>query len=522
MTRTIAVFLFFFSSLAHARSLTVDFQTLDYYSSSSTAVWNIVSQKAHLPFYITTPTVRTSIPTGGTISIGTGADGAFNVDTYVSFDVNQGATPNEVTLDTSRTYQFTTFVLPTGVTLRGQGSIPLEIYVLGDVTIDGTIDLSGGDGDAIDSDTSASPQGGTACCGGTVGGSGGNATTAATAGMGAATGGGGSGGAAPNGGGGAGHGSDGSSGVGPTSGGQSYGTVYVTTLLGGSGGGGGGEYLSGTALQNGAGGGGGGGGGAVLISSGGNLTISATGLIDVTGGAGGKTADLSRLAGAGGSGSGGSVVLLAAGLFTLEGTVDTRGAIASTTLQGRNGGAGSDGRTRIVAHTDQNGYLGSGQVWNWPAFSDYGIVTYSANDNFFVESSSIDSGNVSPTYRSITLDSTTPEGTSLTTQVAGSSDNFQSDDTGFVSADDLSSLDEKRYFKFRITLSSTNSTITPEVRSVTVTITDTFQFSIAGCARAIPAGQGGPFSLTLWFFLLLVPKGSRFLLGVKASRKENR
>ena len=112
----------------------------------------------------------------------------------------------------------------------------------------------------------------------------------------------------------------------------------VGAMVGGSGGGGG--SVSGTphiGLNSGAAGGGG--GGAVLLHSAGSLTVSATGLVDTAGGAGGAS-----LEGAGGGGgAGGLIELLVGGTSTLLGTLLVDGGSGGVSGSGCPGGDGGDG-----------------------------------------------------------------------------------------------------------------------------------------------------------------------------------
>ena len=70
------------------------------------------------------------------LDVGNGSDGAFAPTSNVLIDttVNGGV------------FNYTSFTIPAGVTVTARGPNPLVIKCLGDVTIDGVLDLKGGDG----------------------------------------------------------------------------------------------------------------------------------------------------------------------------------------------------------------------------------------------------------------------------------------------------------------------------------------------------------------------------------------
>jgi len=236
-----------------------------------------------------------------------GADGAFSPASSVT-----------LTVPPDGKFNFTTISIPAGVTVtftRNALNTPVYFLATGDVTINGTINVSGANAGGADVTRQAlgGPGGFDGGRGGTVpsvaGGDGlgpGGGHGGADDGTKAIGGGGGgylvAGGNSPN----------FTSGV-PGSGGAAYGSGWLQPLVGGSGGGGG----SGSASLAGiGGGGGGGGGGAILIASSG--TIGGTnGIIDASGGngaAGGSNAGAPRCDSSGGGGAGGAVHLLAANI----------------------------------------------------------------------------------------------------------------------------------------------------------------------------------------------------------------
>lgn len=107
----------------------------------------------------------------------------------------------------------------------------------------------------------------------------------------------------------------------------------LEALIGGSGGGGGG----------GATGGAGGDGGGVVIIVANEIEITATGVIDVRGAAGGTSVN-----DAGGGGGGGGVVILIAGTITQNGSILTSGGAAGGGIAGYNGAVGGAGYSTLI------------------------------------------------------------------------------------------------------------------------------------------------------------------------------
>jgi hypothetical protein len=294
----------------------------------------------------------------------TGADGAFNP----TVNMNITPPPNGI-------FNYTSVNIPPGVQvnyLRNAANTPIVILATGDVTISGTLNVSGatppsagGAGDANPGDDGVPGIGGP---GGFDGGRGGLQTpfpaSSNTARGGGGLGPGGGGGAdligncngAPSpafgAGGGFGSAAANATGCGVTLltgiGGSAYGSPTLLPLIGGSGGGGGGGGTS----FNGAGGGGG--GGAILIAASGTITI--TGSLLAVGGNGGATAGNATTGGGGGGGGGGSggAIRLVATTITGGGTISAGGGAAG--VRGNNPGSfpnagtdGAGGRVRIEA-----------------------------------------------------------------------------------------------------------------------------------------------------------------------------
>lgn len=270
----------------------------------------------------------------------TGADGDFS------------PTANTVKqIPESGIFNFTTVNIPAGVTVtftKNSQNTPVTILATGDVTIAGTINLNGGNGNFIIGGAGG-PGGFDGGTGGVVnqngrrgegpgGGYNGSPKTDGTYGGGC-----GGGGAFKDNG-----GNGGSLGVGiGGAGGTAYGNERILPAIGGSGGGGGG----GTTSYN-AGGGGGGGGSIVIASSG---TINVSGSITANGGSGGNGEHLdsycgSYYGGSGGGGSGGGIRLIA-NTISGNGAINATGGGGATTYTAYcayiYGGAGAAGRIRL-------------------------------------------------------------------------------------------------------------------------------------------------------------------------------
>lgn len=262
---------------------------------------------------------------GGFNSGSTGADGAFNP-----------ATTQSVQMPASGVFNYTTVNIPNGVTITfipNANNTPLVILTQGDLTIGGSINMSGANGANLVAGGVGGPGGGRGGNGGLTlagstdgqpgdgpgGGLGGSGTTG-FGGGGGFTAAGASSGGAPNG-----------------QGGQAYGGVSLLPLLGGSGGGG----SSSTGVGGSGGAGGGGAGGAILIACSGNIILSGAIPINANGGSGGVGGGSGPR---GGGGSGGAIRLIA---NTISGSGFLR------VLGGNFGGtatrAGASGFVRIEA-----------------------------------------------------------------------------------------------------------------------------------------------------------------------------
>lgn len=263
----------------------------------------------------------------------TGADGAF-----------APATSQTVPLPASGVFNFTTVSIPSGVTIkfaRNAANTPVTILASGNVSIAGTIDVSGQDGTG----NGPSGSGGAGGPGGFDGGRGGYPSSTVSSGIsGEGPGGGGGGGISgtcgATFGAGGGFSAAGGNGTNYTNctpiaggvGGSAYGANTLLPLIGGSGGGGG-------AYNGATGGAGGGGGGALLIASSGSIAFSSGSLLAL----GGKGQTSAFPSTPGGGGSGGAIRLIA---NTISGT----GTLNVNSILGGNGGLGSPGYVRIEAY----------------------------------------------------------------------------------------------------------------------------------------------------------------------------
>jgi len=299
----------------------------------------------------------------------TGADGPFSPTTNTT-----------LALPPDGVFNFTTVNIPAGVTVtftRNTANTPVTLLASGNVTIAGTIDVSGSAGGGTLQGTSLGSNGGVGGPGGFDGGAGGNSVISNTGGSGLGPGGG--GGATITdltftptkglGGGGGGFGGTGAQGGArggsvTALGGAPYGTPTLLPLIGGSGGGGGGAPSDFT------GAGGGAGGGALFIAASGTITF--TGNILAPGGPGGSYNPSSTRPGGGGGGSGGAIRITATTIAGNGGTIRVSGGAGGSGSEVfAIGGGGSGGRIRIEAfnNTTTINFAGAG-----PSVGPPGVV----------------------------------------------------------------------------------------------------------------------------------------------------
>ncbi len=306
----------------------------------------------------------------------TGADGPFNPTANVT-----------VTLPPNGVFNYTTVDIPAGVTVtfvRNTANTPVTLLATGNVTIAGTIDVSGSAGSVGVAATALAPSAGAGGPGGSDGGNGTNGIIGNVGGAGLGPGGGLGGGpdgpcgVGGGGGGFASAGATGGAGSGAAvAGGSVYGAQQLQPLIGGSGGGAGGIAGFGNTSA-----GGGGGGGALMIASSGTITL--TGTLRAAGGKGGDSVSPTTFAiGAGGGGSGGAIRLVATTITGSGGTINVSGGVRGEALGGscfqRSGGAGSSGRVRVEAYNNLLSFTlappASGQTQTSPSVAAPSSVT---------------------------------------------------------------------------------------------------------------------------------------------------
>jgi hypothetical protein len=477
-----------------AAQLTEDFSSL-LHKDSATAVWNQYLGKAH-------PTLQVmNFKAGFTpyaVDVGDGSHGVFDSTTYSQFSSGGDVSGNIIRLDTSiyPVLKVTNFVLEAGWTLVPVGGNPLKIYSLGQVIIRGEIWCHGTNGGNGSGMTPGSA--GLGRCGGSNGGIGGGFGSSGANGVdiSAATVTGGQGGnytgtATVVGGGGGGSwnttsqpGNDvNASGSGGTKG-TSTSDPEFTLVAGGAGGGGGAGVVAG------AGGGGGGGGGAVVIHSVGNFDLgtspaSTTGFIFVSGGAGG---DPSGGAGPGGGGGGGSVQVFSGGTINIYNT-DVAGASRAELGAGGTGGAnGGPGRSWFSSvNYNGIGFYTPGEQ----APVNPGNVEFSSSAQEVVTVSR-DIGSTLATFDGLT---TNPVSADFQILINGSSDDFSSDSTGWTT--DLSIVKNKRYYKLKVIITTSNVNVPTMLDSVVLDYTpgvqSDFRFKASGCGAM--QSPGNPYSI---------------------------
>lgn len=248
--------------------------------------------------------------------------------------------------------QYKNVQVQSGATLtfgKNAKNTPVTILASGDVTIEGSINVSGGKGSSIlpgfggpggfdggaggiqreSGYRGEGPGGGNGAMGhsyssynyGASGGAGGYATV-----------------------GGKGDNCDGYSNIVGGNGGASYGNDRLLPLIGGSGGGGGGGNLKY------CGGGGGGGGGAILIAASGSINVAGAIYANgMTGKAGEHVVNSDGNAGGSGGGGAGGTIRLVASIITGNGALSAAGGGSDQAYDRNHGGTGGKGRIRLEA-----------------------------------------------------------------------------------------------------------------------------------------------------------------------------
>lgn len=511
----------FHAGFAIATVVTESFSSAAQKDPASTAVWNVALGVVHPTLKIANYGIASSDTTVG-FDVSDGSHGAFQLSTYANFGTVVGST---ITID-ARAFpilKLTSFQLDSGYFLTSEYG-PLVIHSLSTVVIDGTILCSGVNGSPASLATGGA--GGISRCDGNAGRPGGDAGASGTQGLpaagivsggfgaafgaGATGSGGGGGGAVSAANGGVGQpGAGGSGGAGGTSSPDDD-FSFLTNSAGG--GGGAGSNTEG-------GGGGGGSGGTVVIHAVGNVLVSGTGSILAHGGTGG----LAVSGGGGGGGGGGSIKIFSSGTINLVPAgfpVDAQeGAGGISTGGTGDGGAGSTGRTWLAVPNSATDLLGAGVENPNTSLGFRGSIQYETTAQTAI-SKSYDSGSALTVYNSFIFN---PINTDVALQISGSDDNFVIDDTGWLNSSQVASLEKKRFVKFRLILTNSNSLAPTQISEVSVNYEpgtiEVFQFK-SGCGSIaygtpLPGNQALLIMLLLLFPLLVAQK----LKAVKAKQK---
>lgn len=517
LTRAFLVF-FLFPLSVFADQVVETFSTRDNLSAEN-AVWNQALGQVH-------PTLQAVSYGGGPaipFSVGDGSHGAFELSRYAEFSLNGDISGNTIRLDQTRfpILKVTSFHLASGWKLEPAHDLPLVIYSLSTVSIEGEIWCHGDSGTNA---VGATPgTGGQGRCGGGDGGNGGAPNANGTDGgdpagapAGSVTGGKGGDfqGATAVAGGGAGSwnttspvfGGTNSSATGGGAGTSSQDPTF-SQPYGGAGGGGG----SGTNTEGGAGGGGG--GGAVIIHAVGEVSIgsaptSATGVIKAYGGNGGSS---NVNGGAGGGGSGGSVKIFTGGnveLYNSGNASDAYKGTYGTNASGEIGGDPGEGRSWVASVT-YNTSTGTGTY----VPTENGVTPGNNTIEFSespqsVTTKAIDLLNTLATINSVTF---SPASADFSYELRGSKDNFASDDTGWTT--DLLAVSNKRYVQIRAIITTSNGDNPTMIDSVTIDYSPSnqneFKFEATGCGTVgmllPPPKLPPPSLLILLTALLLLP-----------------
>lgn len=459
-----AVFVTSVGTLSKAVTLTDDFSQ-NTFNLTGTAVVNLSTGKLHpnLQVYQWQSTAGPS-KFDTNIDVGTGRHGSFRLATYQSFSVGGDVSGNIIRIDTDTNsdLNFTDFTLDAGWSIIPVGTQALVIRSQSDISIHGSILCNGASGQAAVVDPTQVRSGGSGACGGGNGGNGGvggGAPVAATVGSNgvavASSVSGGGGASVADGSGGGGGGGFNTGAQAPTAAtGATPGTIGTSLLDGGftkfgaGTGGGGGSVLAGS------GSGGGGGGGMIKLIAANNLTISATGLVKANGGAGGAGG---ANGGGGGGGSGGSIQVLSGNTLTIDGVVEALGGSGGASGSG-NGGNGGKGR---IWTTDTVGSFGGAGSIDPSASGlvDLGVIRYQTGSFQMQSASQATSGSFAKNF-AVSAVEQNPSSGSLAIELAGSTSDFLSDDTGFQPAGSFSILEKSKQIKARLTLTN-NDLVNP-------------------------------------------------------------
>lgn len=533
---------------AHASLSVTDSFTSTANKKNSDMVWNTALGELHPPLFVN----GFDKGSGGedyNFSVGDGSAGDFiNASDYESLSC-ASVSGNVITINTNQCsdLNFKRFRLLSGWTIRPTGANPLVIRSLSYVTIEGSIDCSGGDGEDANSSYSAVHSGGSGRCGG---GDGGNsvlpATAAGAANQGEAGGSlvnGGDGGGLQDAGGGQGGGGGGgyvktyASGTDSPDGTDGKDSSAVTVgnvganhrddsfeddLAGaGSGGGGGSAFYVMGDPGNSSGGGGGAGGGNVQIYAVGDVTIAASGGVYADGGDGGEVAS-PYLGGGGGGGAGGSILIMTVGDIENNGAVSAAAGAGGTSNASADGGDGYWGRTWLV---EKDGYAGGANIESPETKLNVpGNVRYETGVTYTVLSKPIDLGNSQPSL--LSSDATVQDigGATLDFQVAFGDSEDAASLNNFAAASTYVGQTVGRFARFQIQLDNTDNTTPARVTMIDFTFDGHTQnqFNFVGaCGGVTTAYAVGLTNMTriTWMILFLFPLG--FLLELRRRRREN-
>ncbi|MBL7663504.1 MAG: hypothetical protein JNM93_00110 [Bacteriovoracaceae bacterium] len=457
-------------NLSWATKIIESFSSQEFYDPASTAIWNNSLGYAHAPITVNNDDTSNGASPSDRINFGDGSEG--NCVISGSF--------------VARTFNCVNVTIQNA---RPTGNNPIIIRALGKVTISGTLNLSGGNGQSAATAGGGGPRtGGIGIAGGKNGADSLDSSIASDGNAGtdvAGNGGGGGGGYGDNlgidaggggGGGGSivggtvtagGNGNGGGNGFGGAAGGSALsndniiGPFYTGTDIGGAGGGSGGRGETSTSTFF-SGAGGGAGGGSILISAASDIILN--GSINTDGGDGG---DSSSLAGAGGGGSGGVIVLQTAAAFINNGSLFARGgsggSAAGDAGPGGNGGPGiiriDEATANAVSTTNMNpvpSYVGA------PAgtSSDVDFVT----GNTEIISLGYDTRGLLNQYLSYSAVSELAAGDTITYEFSESTDNAAW--SGWTPT--ITTLVGQRYIRFRAIINTTNDELTSKLKSLTI------------------------------------------------------
>lgn len=506
-----------FSAVTSAETFTVDL-TSNAHLDSTDAVWNIETGEIHPPIFVNEIDDGINPKFDRDLDVGDGRHGAFELSTYADFSENGDISGNIIRLntDTFSNLQFTSFNLEAGWTLRPTGSNPLIIRSLGAVTIAGTIDCSGGNGQSGTNNEADITVGGQGRCGGGRGGNGGSSTLQPSDGSsgGSNVTGGGAGPdfvavGGPGGGGGGAYsqpGTPATDGVNPNGGAVgSAGDNFqddAFTITGGGSGGGGGSFVTGDS----SGASGGAGGGSIHIFAHGTINITAAGEVDARGGDGGAVAN-PLLAGAGGGGGGGSLAMFSVGDIIIDSNiVNSENGTGGTANSGGTGGNGGEGRTWVVEKDEFAG----GAFVETPVtlLLSPGFVRYKTG-TFVTTTKEIDLQSSAPVLNSVTVGKSEPAGGSVTVEIASSSQSGFDPSGSFTDVEDLAGRKIERFVRLRITLENTEGDpdVSDPAKLTSLAIDYSpfrqtqFDFTSSGCGR-ISTARFWPQGLFLFLPLL--------------------